>query len=119
MQVDKVLNAVVLPQIKIIDIFSLARRKSKNGQMHSVIGFYLNQYLYTADRVNSLIKKGINLNKSARFQISYAKFFDNHREIDAISFTNLGIKYSKINQIIKNIVLFDNINAFVAPLQTS
>lgn len=119
MQVDKVLNAVLLPQIKIIDIFSLARRRSKNGQMHSISSFYLNQYLRFADTEKLLIKKKINLNKSARFQINCANFFDSNREIDVVNFTDLGVKHSKVGRITKNIILFDNIKAFVAPPQNS
>lgn len=119
LQVDKVLNAVLLPQIKIINIFSLAKRRSKNGQMYAVSSFYLNQYLRFADTEKFLIKKGINLNKSTRFQINCAKFFDSNREIEAVNFTDLGVKHSKVGRITKNIILFDNIKAFVAPLQNS
>lgn len=117
LQIKKVLNAALLSQIKIIDILSLARRRSKNGQMHSVNNFCLNQYLHSSSVVQSLIKKEINLNKDVWFRINLAKSFDSNKKIEIAFFTDLGIKYSKISQITKNIILFDNIKAFVLPLK--
>lgn len=117
LQMKKVLNVVWLPRIKIIDILSLARRRSKNGQMHSANNFYLNQYLHSSSTIQPLTKKGINLNEDIRFRINLTKSFDSNKKIDIAFFTDLGIKHSKISQITKNIILFDNIKAFVIPLK--